>query len=176
MKQIRRCSLVHSFAFLVGVGALTACSDALAPTPVSPLATVKTPDDLFVMLPGPTGYRLSASFSVTNTTDRTIYSRLGCNFVVQRADGGTWRDVLAPVCDAVKSGLSILPPGQSVFALSGLDLFSSDPKASLIPAGTYRIHVSLYFDRDGLEPLPADAGYSRPVYVDSGSHVTVYPP
>lgn len=176
MKQIRWCSLVHSFAFVVVVGVVTACSDSLAPTPESSLATVKTQSDPFVMLPGPTGYGLSASFSVTNTSGRAIYSRLDCSFVVQRADGGTWRDVLSPVCDAVKSPLSILPPGESVFALSGLDLFSADPKASLIPAGTYRIHVSLYFDRDGLEPLPADAGYSRPVYVASGSHSVVYPP
>lgn len=176
MKQIRWSTLAHSFAFVVAVGAVTACSDTLAPTPESSLATVKTQSDPFVMLPGSTGYRLSASFSVTNTSDRTIYSRLGCDFIVQRADGGMWRDVLTPVCDAIKSSLSILPPGESVFALSGLDLFTSDPKASLIPAGTYRIHVSLFFDRDGLEPLPDDAGYSRPVYVASGSHATVYPP
>jgi hypothetical protein len=176
MKLIGWCSIVHPIALVVGVGGVIACSDSLAPTPESSLATVKTQSDPFVMLPGPTGYRLSASFSVTNTSDRAIYSRLGCNFVVQRADGGTWRDVLTPGCEAIKASLSIVPPGESVFALSGLDLFTPDPKASLIPAGTYRIHVSLYFDRDGLEPLPDDAGYSRPVYVASGSHSVVYTP
>ena len=166
--------MLRWFALALIASAGAACADSLAPTPESDLVTVTTKGDPFVIRPlGEYGHQMSVSFGVTNNSGQTVFSNLGCAFVLQHAEGGKRRDEICPGCDAIRVPLAIIAPRTSAFAIVGLNSVSQYGPIDFIPEGTYRIRVSLFFDRDGKVPLPDDAGYSRPLRVTSNDHPLV---
>lgn len=162
MKQIR--GFCHAIGFALIVTFL-ACSDAIAPTPASPLVSVRTnvnqvPLERF----DPDWYRITLPVTISNTSDKTIYYNSYCLFRFDRAVNGAWRPSLGQHCADVQRALTAIQSGQSV----SLDLVAAGTESDYgeVPKpGTYRAHVFLFEDIAGAAALPDDAGYSRPFNV-----------
>jgi hypothetical protein len=147
----------------------TACNSVTQPepTPESPLVTVQVlVDPVTLHLTGPTGYQILVPISVSNTSDKPIYYKPNCYFVIERADGAKWKETIFQECPAIQTPLQAIAPASTISLNVGAGVagtFVVAPKS-----GTFRVHLLLLDNSAGSARLPDNAGYSRPFTVITG--------
>ena len=140
---------------------LAAC-ESLAPTPESSLARVTALVDPVTIETTPQGGTIfQLPVSLTNIGSDRIFYRGACGYRLEKAELNRWYEVSVSCASIEWMLLTPIDAGATV-ALTIRHSPSSDfPRL----VGKYRVRVPLYFDDQGLMPLPENAGYSRPFQV-----------
>jgi len=116
------------------------------------------------VVPGATGYRSGVVISATiaNGLDRTIYTedfKTACTIAyLQRADGGTWTDILGCQLGRPTATVSIGPGTGSLVAFDPRSFHLLSGRTGLaFGAGRYRVKFTYALESDagGAEPLTA---------------------
>jgi hypothetical protein len=161
---VNRRRILISFAYVL----ILACDSSLAPTPESPLVRVETGVETVSLARfEPAVITFNVPVKVTNTSERAIYFNKWCFFSTQKAVDGDWVQAFGQNCADIGVKGTPIAAGATTSLEVVVAESAMNPSDPLIAhaAGLYRIRILLFFDPDYLQPLPSDAGYSRPFQV-----------